>query len=81
MFAAEFIYPEAEFTEDLRRGGLRVSQASDIVEIKRQCKARVSYHFIRKRLERLKLISPGQFNGVQFGKLEEKLYGMPFRHR
>ena len=38
-------------------------------------------NFIRKRLERLKLISPGQFDGAQFKKLEEQLYGMPFHRR
>lgn len=81
VFAAEFIYPQAEFAEDLQRHGLAVNQASDIVLIKRLCKAKVSYHFIRKRLERLKLISPGQFDGVKFKKLEEDLYGVPFRRR
>jgi Zn-dependent peptidase ImmA (M78 family) len=81
VFAAEFIYPQAEFAEDLQQHGITVNQASDIVLIKRSCKAKVSYHFIRKRLERLKLISPGQFDGVQFKKLEEQLYGMPFHRR
>jgi Zn-dependent peptidase ImmA (M78 family) len=81
VFAAEFIYPEAEFADDLQQLGITVRQASDIVQIKRACKARISYHFIRKRLERLKLIGPGQFNGVQFKKLEVQMYGAPFRPR
>ena len=81
VFAAEFIYPESEFADDLQQLGITVSQASDIVRIKRSCKAKISYHFIRKRLERLKLMSPGQFDDIQFKKLEEQIYGVPFRPR
>ena len=81
VFAAEFIYPEAEFTADLQKLGMTVRQASDIVEIKRNCKAKVSYHFIRKRLERRGHITTGQFDGVQFQKLEDQIYGLPFYRR
>jgi Zn-dependent peptidase ImmA (M78 family) len=81
VFAAEFIYPEAEFARDLDSLGVTVRQASDVVEIKRNCKARVSYHFIRKRLERLGHITAGQFEGVQFQKLEDRIYGVPFYRR
>ncbi|HMB84376.1 MAG TPA: ImmA/IrrE family metallo-endopeptidase, partial [Terriglobales bacterium] len=81
VFAAEFIYPQAEFADDLENLGLAVRQASDVVEFKRSCKAKVSYRFICKRLERLGQISPGQFDGMQFQKLEEKLYGVPFYRR
>ncbi len=81
VFAAEFIYPEAEFVDDLNQLGVTVRQASDLVQIKRSCKAKVSYHFIRKRLERLRIISLGQFDGVHFKKLEDQIYGPPFRRR
>jgi Zn-dependent peptidase ImmA (M78 family) len=81
VFAAEFIYPQAEFADDLQQLGITVRQASDIVLIKRSCKAKISYHFIRKRLERLQIISPGQFDGVQFRKLEERIYGVPYHRR
>ena len=54
VFAAEFIYPEAEFADDLNNLGLNVREASDVVDFKRSCKAKVSYHFIRKRLERFR---------------------------
>jgi Zn-dependent peptidase ImmA (M78 family) len=81
VFAAEFIYPEAEFSEYLENLGVTVRQASDVVEIKRNCKAKISYHFIRKRLERLGHISAGQFDGVQFQKLEDQIYGVPFYRR
>ena len=81
VFAAEFIYPEAEFAEYLRQLGVAVRQPCHVVEIKRSCKARVSYLFIRKRLERLGIIARGQFDGIQFQKLEEQIYGVPFYRR
>jgi len=81
VFAAEFIYPEAEFAADLQKSGITVREASDVVEVKRNCKAKVSYRYICKRLERLGLVNPGQFDGVQFQKLEDKLYGVPFYRR
>jgi hypothetical protein len=52
-----------------------------VVEVKRFCNAKVSYRFICKRLERLGLVSPGQFNGVQFQKLEDEIYHVPFYRR
>lgn len=58
-----------------------VRKAEDVVEIKHNCKAKVSYLFIRKRLERLGLIEPGQFDSVQFQKLEDSIYGVPFYRR
>lgn len=81
VFAAEFIYPEVEFEGDLDNLGLTVTRAADVVAFKRSCRARVSYRFICKRLERLGRISPGQFNGVQFQKLEEQIHGEPFYKR
>lgn len=81
VFAAEFIYPEAEFAADLQSARITVHQASDVVEVKRFCKAKVSYRYICKRLERLGLVNPGQFDGVQFQKLEDKIYSVPFYRR
>jgi Zn-dependent peptidase ImmA (M78 family) len=81
VFAAEFIYPEQEFVEDMSRLGLTVRQESDIVALKRACKAKVSYRYICKRLERLGQIAPGEFDGVQFQKLEDRLYGVPYHRR
>jgi Zn-dependent peptidase ImmA (M78 family) len=81
VFAAEFIYPEAEFARDWNRLLLKTCQAADIVTFKRSCQAKVSYHFIRKRLERQGVILPGQFDGIQFQKLEEQIHGVPFYRR
>jgi len=43
VFAAEFIYPRRNFAEDLQRLGVTIRDASHVVEVKRSCKAKVSY--------------------------------------
>jgi Zn-dependent peptidase ImmA (M78 family) len=42
VFAAEFIYPEAEFAKHIGELGIAISEAVHIVEIKRSCAAKVS---------------------------------------
>ncbi|HEY1805731.1 MAG TPA: ImmA/IrrE family metallo-endopeptidase [Terracidiphilus sp.] len=81
VFAAEFIYPEDEFAEDIRWLGVTQWKPEDVVRFKRgHCKAKVSYKFICKRLERLNLIVRGQFDRIHFRKLEDSIFGVPF-HR
>ena len=79
VFAAEFIYPESEFLTLARDMGLLPGKvtAADIVRFKRACGAKVSYIFLRKRFERLRLVQAGLLAKVQFKKLEEKLFGTP----
>lgn len=82
VFAAEFIYPEQEFRSDLEAfmeaSAVAQMGADDLIHFKRNgCKAKVSYTFLRKRLEWLGLTAPGQFDGVKFQKREEELYGTP----
>ena len=81
VFAAEFIYPEAEFAEDIAPLTLSFRDPADIVIVKQTCQAKVSYKFICKRLERLGHIAQGQFNGVQFQKLEDQMCGVPIWRR
>lgn len=78
VFAAEFIYPEQEFREDVECLGIRDWPAEEVVRFKRQCKATVSYTFLVKRLVRCDMALRGAFDGVQFRKLEEARYGVPF---
>ena len=78
VFAAELIYPEVEFVDDLRLLRITVWTSENVVHLKRSCKAKVSYKFLCKRLERLGLISSGQFEGIRFLKLEERMFGVPF---
>ena len=77
VFAAEFIYPEAECAADLTSFQAGPWTGEALVQFKRQCRAAVSYTFLRKRLERLNLIRPGQFAKIQFKKLEDRLFGVP----
>ena len=79
VFAAEFIYPEEEFVACLHGLGIKLGccQKEDVVRLKCNCGATVSYTFLQKRLERLGYAQPGAFNGVQFKKLEESIYGLP----
>jgi Zn-dependent peptidase ImmA (M78 family) len=77
VFAAEFIYPEEEFRNHVLARGVSIWTPEDIVRFKRDCKAIVSYTFVRKRLVRLGLIGPDQFLKIQFQKLEDQMYGAP----
>jgi len=78
VFAAEFIYPENECNADFERHGVPNWKPEDLVRFKRVCKAKVSYTFLRKRLEWFGLIKPGGFVGIQFQKLEDQMFGKPF---
>jgi Zn-dependent peptidase ImmA (M78 family) len=80
VFAAEFIFPEAEFVGVAQQLQL-FSQPSitpeDIVRLKRAANAPVSYQFLRKRLEFFNIIPKGQFAKVKFTILEEQMFGVP----
>jgi Zn-dependent peptidase ImmA (M78 family) len=79
VFAAEFIYPEEEFLEDVGACHASTWQPHDIVRFKKfHCRAKVSYTFIRKGLERRGLVQRDEFSTIKFQKLEEQIYGLPF---
>ncbi|MEY9123306.1 ImmA/IrrE family metallo-endopeptidase [Bradyrhizobium yuanmingense] len=78
VFAAEFIFPEQEFAELVKSIGISVWRPEDIVRLKRRIAAKISYTFVRKRLERLGLVTRGAFVTVQFKKLEEQMFGVPY---
>jgi Zn-dependent peptidase ImmA (M78 family) len=79
VFAAEFIYPEAEMLQLI--GEMRITNltctAEKVVEFKRECRACVSYTFIVKRFTRFGLCQRGVFDKVKFTQLEEQLFGVP----
>ena len=77
VFAAEFIYPEAEFVKDIAPRRVSKWTPDAVVRLKQDCKARVSYRFLCKRLERLKLVGKGDFDAIKFKKLEEEMFGPP----
>ena len=83
IFASEFIYPESECAELINKLGITAGHCSpeDVVSLKRQSSAPVSYRFLVKRLEWFHIAPIGEFANVQFQKLEEKLFGLPFYSR
>ena len=81
VFAAEFIYPAAEFATDIAMLNIATWGPREVVVLKRGCRAKVSYVYLAKRLEHLGLVSRGAFKSVQFKKLEEQMFGVPFYRR
>ncbi|MDR3738714.1 MAG: ImmA/IrrE family metallo-endopeptidase [Terracidiphilus sp.] len=79
VFAAEFIYPEQEFKDDAAKLSISTWTAEDIVRFKRSTTAKTSYQFLCKRLTRLGFIRQDEFKKTAFKKLEEEMYGVPFR--
>lgn len=79
VFAAEFIYPEAEFLACVGQLGIAAGKcmAEDVVRLKRACGAPVSFTFLRKRLEFFRFAAPGQLGKIHFQKLEEAMFGLP----
>lgn len=79
VFAAEFIYPESEFLVCVKQLGIQLAKCSpqDVVRLKRECRACVSYQFLRKRLVRLGFASDRAFDRIHFQKLEEQMFGVP----
>lgn len=79
VFAAEFIYPEAEMRALAASIGIsaRTCAKEKVVDFKRACPACVSYKFIVKRFEHFGFCPKGAYDGVKFQNLEEELYGVP----
>jgi Zn-dependent peptidase ImmA (M78 family) len=79
VFAAEFIYPEAEMRGLIAHMGITATNitAERIVAFKREAPACVSYTFIRKRFARFGICPMEQYEDLQFTKLEEQIYGLP----
>lgn len=79
VFAAEFIYPEAEMRALAASMGIdaRTCAKEKVVEFKRACPACVSYIFVVKRFERFGFCPKGAYDGVKFQNLEEEIYGVP----
>jgi Zn-dependent peptidase ImmA (M78 family) len=82
VFAAEFIYPETELRSDFdvfeEANRIKNWTADNVIHFKRnQCRANVSYTYLRKRLEWFGKTKSDQFHGVQFQKREDELYGAP----
>lgn len=81
VFAAELIFPEAEFLRLLTEAGVAAGtcNAEHLVRLKHETRTTLSYQGLAKRAEFMKLAAAGTFDRVQFKKLEEQIFGKPFR--
>jgi len=79
IFAAEFIFPEQAFLDVLAAQGITSGNCSApaIVQLKRSTRTTLSYAGLAKRAVYLGLAPAGSFNGIQWKKLEEKIFGEP----
>lgn len=80
VFAAEYIWPEADFLSMAQDFGLKKGScaAEQVIAFKRNVSLPVSYTFITKRLEWFSFIRKGEFNGVHFKTLEDSIYQKPY---
>jgi Zn-dependent peptidase ImmA (M78 family) len=79
VFAAELIYPETDFADDLQTLGVSVGRCTPkaIVRLKHDTRTTLSYAGLVKRAEFLGFAEPGVLQGVRWKKLEESIFGPP----
>lgn len=79
VFAAELLFPEQDFITFLTDMGVGYGacRPQHLVELKHNTKTTLSYAGLVKRAEFLGFTNKGGFKGVQWKKLEEKIYGVP----
>jgi hypothetical protein len=83
VFAAELIYPEADFTATLTGMGIEPLRctAEHLVRLKHDTETTLSYMALAKRAEFLNFAAPGSFAKVKWIKIAESLYGEPLYKR
>lgn len=79
VFAAELIYPQQLFIEDLTEMGVTRDnfQPKDLVDLKRRTKTTMPYAGLAKRAVFLRYSSDDDLKGIKWKKLEVSLYGEP----
>lgn len=88
VFAAELLFPEAVFIQELEQRGIVLGQSVDleivqqaIIKMKRETETTLSYMGLSKRAERLKYAEKGTLVKTKWKNLEEAYYGVPFYKR
>lgn len=83
IFAAELLFPDHLFVDTCNYQGIqkKLCQPQDLVRLKRDTQTTLSYAGLVKKAEFLGYIPKGAFKGIQWKKLEESLYGLPFYKR
>ncbi len=79
IFAAELIYPEQMFRDDLVGLGVTMGACTpeQIVALKRDTRTTLSYTGLAKRAEFLGIAAQNSLGRIAWKKLEEKMYGIP----
>jgi Zn-dependent peptidase ImmA (M78 family) len=80
IFAAELIYPEQMFQDNLIGMGVTMGSCipKDLVKLKRETQTTLSYAGLAKRAEFLGLAPQKSLANIAWKKLEESIYGVPF---
>jgi Zn-dependent peptidase ImmA (M78 family) len=83
IFAVELIFPEADFAQALHSQGVRRGSCTpqEIVRLKHDSQTTLSFTSLGKLAVHLGFAYSGAFNGVQWKKLDEQLYGVPLYKR
>jgi len=83
VFAAELLFPDGEFVELAAQLGLSGPMcAEDIVTLKAETKATMSYQALVKKAEWVGLANKGEIAGVRWSSVEDSVYGVnPWRAR
>ncbi|EKD84352.1 MAG: hypothetical protein ACD_39C00095G0010 [uncultured bacterium] len=79
IFAAEFIYPENEFVDDLAAKGITRGKCmpETIVRLKHETGTTLSHTGLAKRAMFLGLAPDGSLKDVRWKKLQEEIFGIP----
>jgi Zn-dependent peptidase ImmA (M78 family) len=79
VFAAELIFPEADFVNALAARGISTGTCTPeaIVRLKRETRTTLSYAGLAKRATFLRLAPTGTLEGIRWRKLEVQIFGEP----
>jgi hypothetical protein len=79
IFAAELIYPETDFQNDLAHMGIKQGNCTpaDLVHLKQETRTTLSYAGLAKRAEFLGFAAIHSLDGVRWKILEEQMYEEP----
>lgn len=87
IFAAELIYPDADFCRDLRERGVQTGKctAEDLVRLKHDVETSLSYAALAKKSYRFDFAPRGSFDKAAWRTIERQIFGEPsylkFRRR
>ncbi|HEV8072402.1 MAG TPA: ImmA/IrrE family metallo-endopeptidase [Planctomycetaceae bacterium] len=83
VFAAELIFPDSDFLKLLAERGVTKGRCSAeaLVRLKHDTRTTLSYAGLSKRAAFHGLAPARSFDGIQWKKLEEQIYGEPLYKR